>query len=413
VGGSPAGAALAEPDLSGLRSAGPEGWGEPVAASGPDPRPEPSAVREAGTPTTTPPTWPGPPAADDPWNGSAGVPASSPTATSTVEATTTVEAAPPVAGPSPGPSAGPDPGGEDGEPSGTDVSGRVAQVAELVQLPPEPGPGDIARRRADVEAYRRARREADELVAASAASTQRLADARQRLADIDRRLHRNGSAAEAAADPSSATTGHAIDHRLRAAVLQQRSRDMARRWQTYALGRQLLFDAIADTDRALASALEHRAAGHLRAFTDGAWTDLAVDTGGLDLRDRHGVHRDVRAVGTGLARLASLALRIAMAEDDAAVGARTALDAAPAGDAGELDGDRPVMATGPARHTTGALPLLIDDVVLGLDEDHRAGVVRRLAQLAEHRQVVVFTSDSSLGDLARRHRRGVRVVELR
>jgi hypothetical protein len=276
----------------------------------------------------------------------------------------------------------------------------VAELAVQVQLPPNPGPVDVARRRADVDAHRTARREADDLVAASAAATQRLADARQRLGDLDRQLDANrahpGQSGSTGPTPpaDAANVGHAIDHRLRAAVLQQRFVDLAERWQTCLLARQLLFDALAETDRSLATTLERRAAGHLSAFTDGAWTDLAVDTGGLDLVDRHGAHRDVRAVGSGLARLSALALHIAMAEDD---------EPSPLGlgePASVGNGRRP-------------MPLLLDDVALGLDEEHRGAVVRHLGQLSEHRQVVLFTSETSVADLARRHRRGVRVVELR
>ena len=37
------------------------------------------------------------------------------------------------------------------------------------------------------------------------------------------------------------------------------------------------------------------------------------------------------------------------------------------------------------------LPVMCDDILVNFDEKRRAGAVRALAQLAEHRQVILFT----------------------
>lgn len=58
-------------------------------------------------------------------------------------------------------------------------------------------------------------------------------------------------------------------------------------------------------------------------------------------------------------------------------------------------------------------PLVLDDVLIGLDDRNLQAVCAVLANLAEHRQVLVLTGSVAVTDALRRARRGTRVLELR
>jgi hypothetical protein len=66
-----------------------------------------------------------------------------------------------------------------------------------------------------------------------------------------------------------------------------------------------------------------------------------------------------------------------------------------------------------AEHERPDSPLLLDDILVGLDERNLAATCQTLGRLSQHRQIFVLTSSTQVVDAVRRTRRGVRVLELR
>lgn len=130
---------------------------------------------------------------------------------------------------------------------------------------------------------------------------------------------------------------------------------------------------------------------------------------------------------TGLLELASQWLV------GASAGRLTAVRTATDGVDGELDVDDAAGATRPlellarsdrqlvglslqlaaAEQLRPGMPLVLDDVLVGLDDRNLKAVCAVLAELAERRQVIVLTASVAVTDSLRRARRSTRVLELR
>jgi uncharacterized protein YhaN len=130
------------------------------------------------------------------------------------------------------------------------------------------------------------------------------------------------------------------------------------------LAKRLLERSIAEWEHQGQPEVYEQAGRLLNVITGGTWVKVSTSsTGSLVAQSADGTTRDPRHLSLGTCQQLYLALRIAV------------LIQAP--DVGR------------------AIPVLADDVLVNFDDDRRAGAARALAELARHRQVIVFTCHSS------------------
>lgn len=126
------------------------------------------------------------------------------------------------------------------------------------------------------------------------------------------------------------------------------------------LARVSLKRAIADWEKVSQPEVYRKASELLELMTEGAWRKVSMDANG-NIRVTDALHTVERPehLSMGTRQQLYLSLRIALLLTADAVGRK--------------------------------LPVMCDDILVNFDEKRRAGAVRALAQLAEHRQVILFT----------------------
>ena len=128
-------------------------------------------------------------------------------------------------------------------------------------------------------------------------------------------------------------------------------------------------------------AVYRRASELLSLMTEGAWREVRMEKdGALVAIDAVHTRREPRLLSTGTCQQLYLALRIALLERAAGVGA--------------------------------GLPVLADDILVNFDDERRRGAVRALDQLAQSRQVVVFTCHKEILEAVRSNAASPTVVAL-
>lgn len=144
--------------------------------------------------------------------------------------------------------------------------------------------------------------------------------------------------------------------------------------------------------RALARAIEEwksesvpevyaRASRLLSLMTGGAWVEIRMkDDGRIVAVDVSRGEREPRFLSTGTCQQLYLALRIALLECVEGVG--------------------------------NAVPVLADDILVNFDDERRKGAVRALSELAEKRQVILFTCHKEIVEAVRQYADGHTMVAL-
>lgn len=128
-------------------------------------------------------------------------------------------------------------------------------------------------------------------------------------------------------------------------------------------------------------AVYRRASELLSLMTEGAWREVRMEEdGALVAIDAVHTRREPRLLSTGTCQQLYLALRISLLERAAGVGA--------------------------------GLPVLADDILVNFDDERRRGAVRALDQLAQSRQVVVFTCHKEILEAVRSNAASPTVVAL-
>ena len=134
------------------------------------------------------------------------------------------------------------------------------------------------------------------------------------------------------------------------------------------LARVSLKRAIADWEKVSQPEVYRKASELLELMTEGAWRKVSMDANG-NIRVTDALHTVERPehLSMGTRQQLYLSLRIALLLTADAVGRK--------------------------------LPVMCDDILVNFDEKRRAGAVRALVQLAEHRQVILFTCHPEVVEL--------------
>ena len=123
-----------------------------------------------------------------------------------------------------------------------------------------------------------------------------------------------------------------------------------------------------------------KASALLSLMTGGAWTGVRLDGSDVCAVDSFGAKFPPRLLSLGTCQQLYLALRIALLECVPEVGA--------------------------------SVPVLCDDILVNFDDARRAGAAKALAELAETRQVIVFTCHKEVVSTFAEQARHVHVLEL-
>lgn len=182
--------------------------------------------------------------------------------------------------------------------------------------------------------------------AASRAAAQRCERLRSAIAEL-------GGTIAATGDPMVLESG----------ILEKRERiaELEAQYEAISLAAQTLSDADAELQSRFSPALGRRAAEYLSRMTDGRYTDVAVarDFSVLLRRAGEAAPRQALYLSAGAADLMYLAVRLAIVELT-------------------LPGEDPC-------------PIVLDDALVNLDSERREAAMRLLSEIAEKRQVILFT----------------------
>lgn len=182
--------------------------------------------------------------------------------------------------------------------------------------------------------------------AASHAAAQRCERLRSAIAEL-------GGTIAATGDPMVLESG----------ILEKRERiaELEAQYEAISLAAQTLSDADAELQSRFSPALGRRAAEYLSRMTDGRYTDVAVarDFSVLLRRAGEAAPRQALYLSAGAADLMYLAVRLAIVE-------LTLPDEDPC-------------------------PIVLDDALVNLDSERREAAMRLLSEIAEKRQVILFT----------------------
>lgn len=150
---------------------------------------------------------------------------------------------------------------------------------------------------------------------------------------------------------------------LESGILEKRERiaELEAQYEAISLAAQTLSDADAELQSRFSPALGRRAAEYLSRMTDGRYTDVAVarDFSVLLRRAGEAAPRQALYLSAGAADLMYLAVRLAIVELT-------------------LPGEDPC-------------PIVLDDALVNLDSERREAAMRLLSEIAEKRQVILFT----------------------
>jgi uncharacterized protein YhaN len=170
--------------------------------------------------------------------------------------------------------------------------------------------------------------------------------------------------------------------RLELAGLEERRAAALERYAVLAIAERLMADAQQFNERTRQPAVIKRAGEVFATITDGRYVRVVVpfEGGEFLVYDAESQSTPTSKLSTGAAQQLYLALRIALIES--------------------LD------EMGPG------LPVLMDDVFANFDPERKLGAARAVAELASHRQVVMFTCHPETAELFARVAPGHAVVAL-
>ena len=147
------------------------------------------------------------------------------------------------------------------------------------------------------------------------------------------------------------------------------------------LARRVLDRAIEEWKSESVPEVYARASHLLSLMTGGTWVDIRMkDDGRLVAVDVSRGEREPRFLSMGTCQQLYLALRIALLECVEGVG--------------------------------NAVPVLADDILVNFDDERRKGAVRALSELAEKRQVILFTCHKEIVEAVRQYADGHTMVAL-
>ena len=147
------------------------------------------------------------------------------------------------------------------------------------------------------------------------------------------------------------------------------------------LARRVLARAIEEWKSESVPEVYARASHLLSLMTGGTWVEIRVkDDGRLVVVDVSRGEREPRFLSMGTCQQLYLALRIALLECVEGVG--------------------------------NAVPVLADDILVNFDDERRKGAVRALSELAEKRQVILFTCHKEIVEAVRQYADGHTMVAL-
>ena len=147
------------------------------------------------------------------------------------------------------------------------------------------------------------------------------------------------------------------------------------------LAKRMLEGAIAAWESKSQPEVYRQASRLLSLMTDGAWVKVAMtQEGKLQVTDAVKTVRDPLRLSLGTCQQLYLSLRIAL-----------------------------LLA---ADNVGRSIPILADDILVNFDTRRRAGAARALAQLAQHRQVILFTCHEEVVEALQEAEPAVNVVEL-
>ena len=147
------------------------------------------------------------------------------------------------------------------------------------------------------------------------------------------------------------------------------------------LARRVLVRAIEEWKSESVPEVYARASHLLSLMTGGTWVEIRMkDDGRLVAVDVSRGEREPRFLSMGTCQQLYLALRIALLECVEGVG--------------------------------NAVPVLADDILVNFDDERRKGAVRALSELAEKRQVILFTCHKEIVEAVRQYADGHTMVAL-
>lgn len=172
---------------------------------------------------------------------------------------------------------------------------------------------------------------------------------------------------------SEAEMSHELDKlKIERAQLATRERESAQELAMLLLARRSLQEALDRWKKESQPEVYARASKLMALLTQGAWIEVLADEGeGVAVADALHRRRPPRLLSMGTRQQLYLALRIALLETQADVGA--------------------------------SLPVFADDILVNFDDERRSGAVAALADLARFRQVVVFTCHHEVMEAFARH----------
>lgn len=150
--------------------------------------------------------------------------------------------------------------------------------------------------------------------------------------------------------------------------VEARLRETYRRLSVLFIAKRSLESAIAEWERKSQPEVYRVASRLLSGMTGGAWQQVRLNAQGeLEVLDAVGASRTPNLLSLGTRQQLYLSLRIALL----------------------------LTATNVGR----ALPVLCDDILVNFDDERRAQAATALAELAQHRQVILFTCHSDVAAL--------------
>lgn len=172
---------------------------------------------------------------------------------------------------------------------------------------------------------------------------------------------------------SEAEASHGLDRlKIERAQLATREKESAQELAMLLLARRGLQEALDRWKKESQPEVYARASKLMSLLTQGAWIEVLADEGeGVAVADALHRRRAPKLLSMGTRQQLYLALRIALLETQAEVGA--------------------------------SLPVFADDILVNFDDERRSGAVAALADLARFRQVVVFTCHREVMEAFARH----------
>ena len=181
---------------------------------------------------------------------------------------------------------------------------------------------------------------------------------------------------------SDGQKSHELDAlKIQREQLQTRYRESMNRLAVLILSRRMLEESIRTWEGTRQPEVYKLASRLLSRMTNGRWTEIRVDKDGqLRIVDAVLTERAPIQLSLGTCQQMYLSLRIALLICAGEVG--------------------------------GPLPILADDILVNFDDSRRVGAIEALAELATHRQVILFTCHREVVDLIEKHVPEITLINL-